>query len=62
MVIGLKRLVDEQKISFQGNYSENLRITYKAEGGGFKSDYIYDNGFTYPFYFINEPALKKCIE
>lgn len=36
-----------------------LRITYKAEGDGFQCDAICESGYTYTFYFRNQPAPEK---
>ena len=54
--------IDEQTISFQGRHADKLRISYKAEGDGFQADAICDRGFTYAFYFRNEPPPKKYIK
>ena len=50
---------DEQTIGFQGNHKDKKRITYKAEGDGFQCDALCQDGFTYQFYFRNEPAPKR---
>ena len=47
--------VDEQTIGFQGRHPDKLRITYKNEGDGFQCDAISDMGYTYSFYFRNQP-------
>ena len=54
--------IDEQTISFQGRHANKLRISYKAKGDGFQADAICDRGFTYAFYFRNEPPPKKYIK
>ena len=51
--------VDEQTIKFQGRHPDKLRITYKNEGGGFQCDALCSNGYTYSFYFPNEPPPEK---
>ena len=51
--------VDEQTVGFQGKHADKLRITYKAEGDGFQCDALCENGFTYQFYFRNEPPPKR---
>ena len=53
--------IDEQTIGFQGKHSDKRRITYKREGDGFQCDAICDKGFTYTFYFRNQPAPKKYL-
>ena len=50
---------DEQTIGFQGRHSDKLRITYKAEGDGFQCNALADTGFTWTFYFRNQPAPEK---
>jgi hypothetical protein len=50
---------DEQTIGFQGNHKDKRRITYKAEGDGFQCDALCQDGFTYQFYFRNEPAPPR---
>ena len=50
---------DEQTIGFQGRHSDKLRITYKVEGDGFQCDALADTGFTWTFYFRNQPVPEK---
>jgi hypothetical protein len=47
---------DEQTIGFQGNHKDKRWIMYKAEGDGFQCDALCQDGFTYRFYFWNEPV------
>ena len=47
---------DEQTIGFQGRHDDKLQITYKAEGDGFQCDALCEKGFTWIFYFCNQPA------
>jgi hypothetical protein len=54
--------VDEQTIGFQGRHPDKLRITYKQEGDGFQCDAISDDGYTYSFYFRNQPPPDKYIK
>jgi hypothetical protein len=51
--------MDEQMIGFQGRHVDKLRISYKNEGDGFQCDALCDEGYTYSFYFRNDPAPKK---
>ena len=51
--------VDEQTVDFQGMHVDKLRITYKTEGDGFQCDAICDDGYTFEFYFRNEPPPEK---
>ena len=53
---------DEETIGFQGRHADKLRITYKAEGDGFQCDAICDDGYTYTFFFRNQPAPKKYLD
>ena len=48
--------------SFQGKHSDKLPITYKAEGDGFQCDALCESGFTWTFYFHNQPAPKKYLQ
>ena len=50
--------IDDQTKGFKGNNQENIWITYKACVGGFHIDAIFDCGFTYFFYFCNQPPQK----
>ena len=53
---------DEQTIGFQGKHSDKLHLTYRAEGDGFQCDAPCESGFTFTFYFHNQPALKKYLQ
>jgi hypothetical protein len=54
-------VIDEQTIGFQGRHADKRRITYKAEGDGFQCDALCDEGYTFSFYFCNQPAPKKYL-
>lgn len=58
-ILGRDVSVDEQTIGFQGNHSDKLRITYKKEGDGFQCDALCQDGYTYCFYFRNEPPPRQ---
>jgi hypothetical protein len=47
---------DEQCIGFTGNHKDKQRINYKKEGDGFLADSICEEGYTYAFFFRNQPA------
>ena len=49
----------EQTIGFHGRHADKLQITYKAEGDGFQCNALADSGFTWTFYFRNQPAPEK---
>jgi Transposase IS4 len=60
--LGKNISVDEQTIGFQGHHKDKLRITYKAEGDGFQCDALCQEGYTYNFYYRNQPASSKYLE
>ena len=60
--LGVDISTDEQTIGFQGRHINKLRITYKNEGDGFHCDALCKCGFTYTFYFRNQPAPRKYLE
>lgn len=49
----------DHKAQRKENHQDKKGITYKAEGGGFQA--LCQNGFTYQFYYQNEPDLKKYL-
>ena len=53
---------DEETMGFKGKHIDKLRITYKAEGDGFQCDAICDDGYTFTFFFRNQPAPKKYLD
>ena len=53
---------DEQTMGFKGRHPDKMRITYKKEGDGFQCDCICDNGYTFTFYFRNQPAPKRWLD
>ena len=53
---------DEQTMGFKGRHRDKLRISYKKEGDGFQCDCLADDGYTFTFYFRNQPAPKKYID
>ena len=55
-LFGVCFAIDDMKIGFQGMHADKKRITYKAEGGGFQADAIFEDGFCFQFYFQNDPA------
>jgi hypothetical protein len=50
--------IDEQTIGFQGRCANKRRMTYKAQGDGFQCDALCNEGYTFSFYFRNQPAPK----
>eukprot|EP00957_Ditylum_brightwellii_P054179 4103445-Ditylum_brightwellii.AAC.1 len=57
-ILRKKFSVEEKIIDFQGNHINKLGITYKAEGDRFQCDLLYQSGYTYTFYFRNQPTPK----
>ena len=57
--LGEGHLGVEQTIGFQGQHADKLCITFKVEGDGFQYDALVDAGFTWTFYFCNQPAQEK---
>ena len=53
---------DEQTMGYKGSHRDKLRINYKKEGDGFQCDCIADDGYTFTFYFRNQPAPKKYMD
>jgi hypothetical protein len=43
--------IDEQTLGFQGRSGLKLRISYKKDGDGFQCDAVWDEGYTFSFYF-----------
>ena len=53
--------VDAMTIGFKGQHTDKRQITYKAEGDGFQTDALYQNGFTYHVYMRNDRAPTKYL-
>ena len=54
--------MDEQTIGCKGRHPDIIRITFKKEGDGFQCDSLCTDGYTYTFYFRNQPAPKKYLD
>jgi len=52
---------DEQDIGFTGKHEDKQRINYKDEGDGFLVDSVAESGYTYCFFFRNQPAPSPYI-
>ena len=61
-LLGVVSSVDEQTMVFKGNHADKLRTTYKKEGDGFQCDAFCQDGYTFTFYFRNQPAPKKYLD
>ena len=53
--------VDKQTLCFHGRHPDKLRITYKREGDRFQCDSLCNDGYTYAFYFRNDPPTKHDV-
>jgi len=62
VVLGEILSADEQTIGFQGPHQDKLKIDYKDEGDGFQADSLCSDGYTWIFYFCNQPAPKKYLD
>jgi len=62
VVLGKNLSADEQTIGFQGPHQDKLKIDYKDEGDGFQADSLCSDGYTWIFYFCNQPAPKKYLD
>ena len=62
MHMGEKCSIDEQTIGCKGRHPDIIRINYKREGDGFQCDALCSDGYTFTFFFRNQPSPKKWIE
>ena len=53
--------IDEQTIGFQGRHADKIRVTYKNAGDGFQADAICADGYTFNWYFRNQPAPQHFL-
>jgi len=53
--MGEKLFCDEQTMGFKGMHKDKHQFTYKAEGNGFLCTAFCQDGYTYSFYFCNQP-------
>lgn len=56
MELGRYGSCDEQDVGFTGKHEDKQRVNYKDEGDGFLVDSIAEAGYTYCFFFHNQPA------
>mgnify|MGYP003326642903 FL=1 len=61
IVLGESLSIDEQTIGCKGRHPDIQRISYKREGDGFQCDSICTDGYTYSFYFRNQPAPNEFL-
>ena len=63
VVPGQDAAIDEQTNGFQGAHEDKKRIDEKREGDGFQSDSLnVEGGYTWAFYFRNQPPPPKWTE
>lgn len=63
IVPGRDVAIDEQTNGYQGKHEDKRRIDEKREGDGFQSDSVnVEGGYTYAFYFRNQPPPPKYID
>ena len=62
IVLGQYISEDEQTVGCKGRHPDIIRINFKKEGDGFQCDSICSDGYTYKFYFRNQPAPKKYLD
>ena len=53
--------VDEMTMGFKGQHKDKKRITYKAEGCGFHSDALCQEGYTYQIWMSNDRAPSNYL-
>ena len=46
----------------KGRHPDILRIIYKKEGDGFQCDALGSDGYTYTFFFRNQPAPQSYLD
>ena len=62
VVVGENCAIDEQTNGFQGQHEDKKRHDEKREGDGFQSDSLnVEGGYTWAFYFRNQPPPPKYI-
>ena len=57
-LVGVNISIGKQTIGCQGRHPDILRINYKVEGDGFQCDSLCSDGYTYSFYFRDQPPPK----
>ena len=62
IVLGKHVSLDEQTIGCKGKHPDIIRISFKKEGDGFQCDSLCSDGYTYTFYFRNQPSPKKYLD
>ena len=60
--IGGSLSCDEETMGCKGRHPDILNINYKKEGDGFQCDALVSDGYTYTFFFCNQPAPQTYID
>jgi len=55
-LLGMNISVDEMTMRMKGAYQDRLTVKFKAEGDGFMTDALYQEGYCYQQFMRNEPA------
>ncbi len=62
-MLGKNFSVDKQTCKMQGQSEYKTRCgKFKQIGDGLQTDCVADDGYTYDFYFCNEPVPKKWMD
>ena len=53
---------DEETMGWKGRQIDILRINYKKEGDGFQCNVLGSDGYTYTFFFRNQPTPQSYLD
>ena len=54
--------IDEETMGCKGRHPDTLLINYKKEGDGFQCDALGSDGYTYTFFFHNQPSPQSYLD
>ena len=60
--LGSSLSCDEDTMGCKGRHPDILRINYEKEGDGFQCDALGSDGYTYTFFFRNQPAPQSYLD
>ena len=60
--LGSRLSCDEETMGCKGRHPDILRINYKKEGDGFQCGALVSDGYTYTFFFRNQPAPQSYLD
>ena len=60
-MLGVSFSEDKTAMHFKIHHVDKIRMTYKAEGGGLQTNYIFHKGYTYHIFKCNVPVSKKYL-